>query len=180
MYYLGKATTLFNRYIIGYRYDFIIKDYFEKDKDKKAVMTLYKEGYPVKNEYKRLINEYKSNYSTLNYYEEKFIQNNLNEYLSNKDSFITKEEIEKEEQIFSTMFSLLFSDLNSQFKMFELDTLMKVYMAKSDILSKEIKRIIPTYKAVLIKKFSKILQERIINKFPNILMSKIIGLALKF
>ena len=48
--------------LLGYRYDNEIINYFNEPY-KKAILNLYKDGYPVKDEYMRLKDEYKSRYS---------------------------------------------------------------------------------------------------------------------
>ena len=51
--------------LLGYRYDNEIINYFNEPY-KKAILNLYKDGYPVKDKYMRLKDEYKSRYSPLN------------------------------------------------------------------------------------------------------------------
>ena len=65
MYLLKKSGEYFNRYILGYRYDIEIKDYF-KDPYRKAIQNLYEEGYPESEEFLKIWNDYNSKYSPLN------------------------------------------------------------------------------------------------------------------
>ena len=62
MSFLKSVGKYFNMYVLGYRYDNEIINYFNESY-KKAILNLYKDGYPVQDEYMRLKDEYKSRYS---------------------------------------------------------------------------------------------------------------------
>ena len=160
---IKNVGKYFYRYILGYRYDYEIINYFIEPY-RNAIQTLYSDGYPVEKEYFRLIREYRMRYSPLNneelgYF---FIKNIVDEKI-NLDLELKYFE-SKREIIQNKSFILLnhtkYYDLETDYK-----NQIKTLSIHSEILSKEIKRVNPVYNAVIIKKMVKFLEEKLIQTF---------------
>lgn len=161
---IKNVGKYFYRYVLGYRYDHEIIDYF-KDPYRNAIQTLYKEGYEVEEEYTRLFTEYQSRYSPLNAEE-------LSYFIS-KLIGIKKPIFDLEGKL-SLLYQRRIIQINSYLLMnytrshsLEVDYKNQINMLslRSDILSKEIKKINPVYRAVIIRKLVKLLEEKLIYSF---------------
>jgi len=161
---IKNAGKYFYRYYLGYRYDHEIIDYF-KDPYRNAIQSLYKEGYEVEEEYKRLFDEYQLNYSPLNTEElSYFIQKLIGakrpisdlEWKLNLMSQRSIIQINSNLLMIYTRINSLEIDYRNQINMLSLS---------SEILSKEIQKINPVNRAVIIRKFLKFLEEIIIYEF---------------
>ena len=166
MSFLKSVGKYFNMHVLGYRYDNEIINYFNESY-KKAILNLYKDGYPVQDEYMRLKDEYKSRYSPLNSEEIEFFSS-YQESKANSSLDITKvSEIELQIRIVQlTSFILIMDTKNTELES-RLENELKMASLHSEILSKEIKRINPVYNAVITRKFVKLLEEKLIFKFIN-------------
>ena len=166
MSFLKSVGKYFNIHVLGYRYDNEIINYFNEP-HKKAILNLYKDGYPVQDEYMRLKDEYKSRYSPLNSEEIEFFSS-YQESKANSSLDITKvSEIELQIRIVQlTSFILIMDTKNTELES-RLKNELKMASLHSEILSKEIKRINPVYNAVITRKFVKLLEEKLIFKFIN-------------
>ena len=164
MYLLKKSGEYFNRYILGYRYDIEIKDYF-KDPYRKAIQNLYEEGYPVSEEFLKIWNDYKSKYSPLNINELFYFVMAQMKFSSNISNMNMKQIIENKSNIVNIISVLLMMHVKSFSLQTEYENQIKILIFQSEILSKEIQRINPIYNAVIIRKMVKLLEERIISCF---------------
>ena len=163
---LKNISTFFNRHVLGYRYDFVIKNYFLNDPINNAITTLYKEGYPVIDKFEELQQDYLLTYSELNMEERMFL---LELSLSgNKKEILNLEKIRQNQSYLNINFTFIANALNSQLQQFKFESQMKIYISRSEIFSKEIEKIIPVYKAVFVRKFAKLLDEKIILKHKDI------------
>ena len=114
MSFLKSVGKYFNMHVLGYRYDNEIINYFNEPY-KKAILNLYKDGYPVQDEYMRLKDEYKSRYSPLNSEEIEFFSS-YQESKANSSLDITKvSEIELQIRIVQlTSFILIMDTKNTE------------------------------------------------------------------
>ena len=161
-----NISTFINHHVLGYRYDFVIKNYFLNDPVNNAITTLYKEGYPVTDKFEELKQDYLLTYRELNM-EERFFLLELSLSGKNKE-ILNFEKIRQNHSYLNINFTFIANDLNSRLLQFKFESQMKIYIARSDIFSKEIERIIPVYKAVIVRKFAKLLEEKIILKHKDI------------
>ena len=166
MYILKNARKYFNVYLLGYRYDKEVIKYFN-DPYKNAIKNLFKDGYPVDEEYDKLYEEYKRKYTPLNNEEISYFQSNH----LRKTTYITelisiKEILLQEDKVNLTSYILIMDTKNNEFESY-LKNKLSIFSFHSDILSKEIKRINPVYNAVVLRKFVKFLEEKLIFKYIN-------------
>ena len=158
-------SIYFNQYILGYRYDYDVNNYFQNDPYNNAIMTLYKEGYPVKDELERLIKEYDdSKNHVLNMHEDIYI---LKIKTTNRTEILKLREVKQKIAYLEEKNCYFGNYLKSDFKSFRLEGELKINKMQCVILSKEIDKIIPVYKAILVRKFAKFLEEKIILKFKD-------------
>ena len=158
-----NAGKYFFRYIWGYRYDYEIINYFSEPY-RNAIQNLYKDGYPVEDEYFRLINEYRKTHSPLNneeleyaIFENKVVKKFALD-LEIKDYKYKRDIIENKSFILLTLTKFYRQETNYK-------TQIKMLSINSEILSKEIRRINPVYNAVVIRKMVKFLEEKLIRTF---------------
>jgi len=160
---IKNVGKYFYRYILGYRYDYEIINYFIEPY-RNAIQTLYSDGYPVEKEYFRLIREYGMRYSPLN--------NEELEYIFFKNMVDKKINLDLELKYFESKREIIQNKsfiLLNHTKYYGLETdyknQIKTLSIHSEILSKEIKRINPVYNAVVIRKMVKFLEEKLIQTF---------------
>ena len=160
---LKNVGEYINIHLFGYRYDYEIIKYFN-DPYRKAILTLYKEGYPVKDEYDRLLDEYKTINGHLNLEELNYCLKYINPSNSNLDIL---ENIELRRKIAHLNIFLLSLDTKYKTLAFEYKSQYNLLSLQSEILSKEIKKINPVFNAVLIRKLVKLIEEKLIYNYIN-------------
>ena len=160
---LKNVGEYINIHLFGYRYDYEIIKYFN-DPYRKAILTLYNEGYPVKDEYDRLLDEYKSINGHLNLEELNYCLKYINPSNSNLDLL---EIIELRRKIAHGNIFLLSLDTKYKTLAFEYKSQYNLLSLQSEILSKEIKKINPVFNAVLIRKLVKLIEEKLIYNYIN-------------
>ena len=160
---LKTVGEYINIHLFGYRYDYEIIKYFN-DPYRKAILTLYNEGYPVKDEYDRLLDEYKSINGYLNLEEVNYCLKYINPSNSNLDLL---EIIELRRKIAHGNIFLLSLDTKYKTLAFEYKSQYNLLSLQSEILSKEIKKINPVFNAVLIRKLVKLIEEKLIYNYIN-------------
>ena len=160
---LKNVGEYINIHLFGYRYDYEIIKYFN-DPYRKAILTLYKEGYPVKDEYDRLLDEYKTINGHLNLEELNYCLKYINPSNSNLDLV---EIIELRRKIAHGNIFLLSLDTKYKTLAFEYKSQYNLLSLQSEILSKEIKKINPVFNAVLIRKLVKLIEEKLIYSYIN-------------
>ena len=159
---LKNVGEYINIHLFGYRYDYEIIKYFN-DPYRKAILTLYKEGYPVKEEYDRLLDEYKTINGHLNLEELNYCLKYINPSNSNLDLL----EIKLRRKIAHGNIFLLSLDTKYKTLAFEYKSQYNLLSLQSEILSKEIKKINPVFNAVLIRKLVKLIEEKLIYNYIN-------------
>ena len=160
---LKNVGEYINIHLFGYRYDYEIIKYFN-DPYRKAILTLYNEGYPVKDEYDRLLDEYKTINGYLNHEEVNYCLKYINPSNSNLDLL---EIIELRRKIAHGNIFLLSLDTKYKTLAFEYKSQYNLLSLQSEILSKEIKKINPVFNAVLIRKLVKLIEEKLIYNYIN-------------
>ena len=160
---LKNVGEYINIHLFGYRYDYEIIKYFN-DPYRKAILTLYNEGYPVKEEYDRLLDEYKTINGHLNLEELNYCLKYINPSNSNLDLL---EIIELRRKIAHGNIFLLSLDTKYKTLAFEYKSQYNLLSLQSEILSKEIKKINPVFNAVLIRKLVKLIEEKLIYNYIN-------------
>ena len=160
---LKNVGEYINIHLFGYRYDYEIIKYFN-DPYRKAILTLYNEGYPVKEEYDRLLDEYKTINGHLNLEELNYCLKYINPSNSNLDIL---ENIELRRKIAHLNIFLLSLDTKYKTLAFEYKSQYNLLSLQSEILSKEIKKINPVFNAVLIRKLVKLIEEKLIYNYIN-------------
>ena len=160
---LKNVGEYINIHLFGYRYDYEIIKYFN-DPYRKAILTLYNEGYPVKEEYDRLLDEYKTINGYLNLEELNYCLKYINPSNSNLDILET---IELRRKIAHGNIFLLSLDTKYKTLAFEYKSQYNLLSLQSEILSKEIKKINPVFNAVLIRKLVKLIEEKLIYNYIN-------------
>ena len=160
---LKNVGEYINIHLFGYRYDYEIIKYFN-DPYRKAILTLYNEGYPVKDEYDRLLDEYKTINGYLNLEELNYCLKYINPSNSNLDLL---EIIELRRKIAHGNIFLLSLDTKYKTLAFEYKSQYNLLSLQSEILSKEIKKINPVFNAVLIRKLVKLIEEKLIYNYIN-------------
>ena len=160
---LKNVGEYINMHLFGYRYDYEIIKYFN-DPYRKAILTLYKDGYPVKEEYDRLLDEYKAINGYLNLEELNYCLNHINPSNSISDLL---EKIELRRLMSGGYITLLTLDTKYKSWDFEYKPKLNLLSLQSDILSKEIQKINPIYNAVLIRKLVKLIEEKLIYNYIN-------------
>ena len=160
---LKNVGEYINIHLFGYRYDYEIIKYFN-DPYRKAILTLYNEGYPVKEEYDRLLDEYKTINGYLNLEEVNYCLKYINPSNSNLDLL---EKIELRRKIAHGNIFLLSLDTKYKTLAFEYKSQYNLLSLQSEILSKEIKKINPVFNAVLIRKLIKLIEEKLIYNYIN-------------
>lgn len=158
---LKNVGEYINIHLFGYRYDYEIIKYFN-DPYRKAILTLYNEGYPVKDEYDRLLDEYKTINGYLNLEELNYCLKYINPSNSNLDLLET---IELRRKIAHLNIFLLSLDTKYKTLAFEYKSQYNLLSLQSEILSKEIKKINPVFNAVLIRKLVKLIEEKLIYNY---------------
>ena len=161
---LKNVGEYINIHLFGYRYDYEIIKYFN-DPYRKAILTLYNEGYPVKEEYDRLLDEYKTINGHLNLEELNYCLKYINPSNSNLD--ILEKIIELRRKIAHGNIFLLSLDTKYKTLAFEYKSQYNLLSLQSEILSKEIKKINPVFNAVLIRKLVKLIEEKLIYNYIN-------------
>ena len=134
---LKNARKYFNVYLLGYRYDKEVINYFN-DPYKNAIKNLFKGGYPVDEEYDKLYEEYKRKYTPLNNEEISYFQSNQ----IRKTTYITeiisiKEILLQEDKVNLTSYILIMDTKNNEFESY-LKNQLSIFSLRADILSKEI------------------------------------------
>ena len=160
---LKNVGEYINIHLFGYRYDYEIIKYFN-DPYRKAILTLYNEGYPLKEEYGRLLDEYKTINGHLNLEELNYCLKYINPSNSNLDIL---ENIELRRKIAHLNIFLLSLDTKYKTLAFEYKSQYNLLSLQSEILSKEIKKINPVFNAVLIRKLVKLIEEKLIYNYIN-------------
>ena len=160
---LKNVGEYINIHLFGYRYDYEIIKYFN-DPYRKAILTLYNEGYPVKEEYDRLLDEYKTINGHLNLEELNYCLKYINPSNSNLDLL---EIIELRRKIAHGNIFLLSLDTKYKTLAFEYKSQYNLLSLQSEILLKEIKKINPVFNAVLIRKLVKLIEEKLIYNYIN-------------
>ena len=166
MNYFESISYYFNRYILKYRYDIQIKQYFLESDHNKAIQSLYCEGYDVKKEYKEILGKYKKEFGSINMEEKEYIDEDTFNQLINSKKDILKQIIDKKET-FHIIFSSFAESLENKMKQIYTHNELKIRIKQCDVLTKEIQRIIPIYKVVIIRKFAKFIEEKLILKFKD-------------
>ena len=166
MNYFESISYFFNRYILKYRYDIQIKQYFLENDHNKAIQSLYCEGYDVKKEYKEILGKYKKEFGSINMEEKEYIDEDTFNQLINSKKDILKQIIDKKET-FHIIFSSFAESLENKMKQIGTYNELKISIKQCDVLTKEIQRIIPIYKVVIIRKFAKFIEEKLILKFKD-------------
>ena len=167
---LTNAKYFFNYYVLGYRYNVNLDEYFDKPYNK-SILQLFKEGYNVSKEFDRLFEEYDSLYK-LNYEELSFFNKARSKNSTSAD--IKRERryyINKFNNMISEMKNFLFFDQNKLIQ-FNLESQIIALKSYSNVLSKENKKISPIVCAVFVRKLSKCLLEKLIAKHINIINTK--------
>ena len=159
---LKNVGEYINIHLFGYRYDYEIIKYFN-DPYRKAILTLYNEGYPLKEEYGRLLDEYKTINGHLNLEELNYCLKYINPSNSNLDLL----EIKLRRKIAHGNIFLLSLDTKYKTLAFEYKSQYNLLSLQSEILSKEIKKINPVFNAVLIRKLVKLIEEKLIYNYIN-------------
>ena len=160
---IKNAGKYFYRYILGYRYDYEIINYFNEPY-RNAIQTLYKEGYPVEDEYFRLIDEYMTRNSPLNNEELGYILlknrvvKKIDLDLEIKDYKYKRDNIENKSFILLTLTKFYRQETNYK-------TQIKMLSINSEILSNKINGINPAYNAAIIRKMANFLEEKLIQTF---------------
>ena len=129
------------------------------------IQSLFHEGYEVKEEYKRLFKDYKSRYSPLNLEEITYF---FSEHLEVKDPLSElkiKEKLKSVKNIINSNLSIILIQSKNCGLEAKYKTQIKMLSMRSEILSKEIQRINPIYNAVIIRKFVKLLEEKLLSTF---------------
>ena len=160
---LKNVGEYINIHLFGYRYDYEIIKYFN-DPYRKAILTLYNEGYPVKEEYDRLLDEYKTINGHLNLEELNYCLKYINPSNSNLDIL---EKIELRRKIAHGNIFLLSLDTKYKTLAFEYKSQYNLLSLQSEILFKEFQKINPVFNAVLIRKLVKLIEEKLIYNYIN-------------
>ena len=160
---LKNVGEYINIHLFGYRYDYEIIKYFN-DPYRKAILTLYNEGYPVKEEYGRLLDEYKTINGYLNLEELNYCLKYINPSNSNLDLL---EKIELRRKIAHGNIFLLSLDTKYKTLAFEYKSQYNLLSLQSEILFKEFQKINPVFNAVLIRKLVKLIEEKLIYNYIN-------------
>ena len=160
---LKNVGEYINIHLFGYRYDYEIIKYFN-DPYRKAILTLYNEGYPVKEEYDRLLDEYKTINGHLNLEELNYCLKYINPSNSNLDLL---EIIELRRKIAHGNIFLLSLDTKYKTLAFEYKSQYNLLSLQSEILFKEFQKINPVFNAVLIRKLVKLIEEKLIYNYIN-------------
>ena len=160
---LKNVGEYINIHLFGYRYDYEIIKYFN-DPYRKAILTLYNEGYPVKDEYDRLLDEYKTINGYLNLEELNYCLKYINPSNSNLDIL---EKIELRRKIAHGNIFLLSLDNKYKTLAFEYKSQYNLLSLQSEILFKEFQKINPVFNAVLIRKLVKLIEEKLIYNYIN-------------
>ena len=160
---LKNVGEYINIHLFGYRYDYEIIKYFN-DPYRKAILTLYNEGYPVKEEYDRLLDEYKTINGYLNLEELNYCLKYINPSNSNLDLL---EIIELRRKIAHGNIFLLSLDTKYKTLAFEYKSQYNLLSLQSEILFKEFQKINPVFNAVLIRKLVKLIEEKLIYNYIN-------------
>ena len=160
---LKNVGEYINIHLFGYRYDYEIIKYFN-DPYRKAILTLYNEGYPVKEEYDRLLDEYKTINGHLNLEELNYCLKYINPSNSNLDLL---EKIELRRKIAHGNIFLLSLDTKYKTLAFEYKSQYNLLSLQSEILFKEFQKINPVFNAVLIRKLVKLIEEKLIYNYIN-------------
>ena len=161
---IKNVGKYFYRYVLGYRYDHEIIDYF-KDPYRNAIQALYKEGYEVEEEYTRLFTEYQSRYSPLNAEELSYFISKLIGIKKPIFDLEGKLSLLYQRRIIQINSYLLMNYTSSHSLEVDYKNQINMLSLRSDILSKEIKKINPVYRAVIIRKLVKLLEEKLIYSF---------------
>ena len=160
---LKNVGEYINIHLFGYRYDYEIIKYFN-DPYRKAILTLNKEGYPVNEEFDKLLDDYQDIYHHLNPEELSFWLKNSKNINTNIDIL---EKIELRREIAHVNTCLLAQDAKFKKVAFEYKSQNNLLSMKSEILSKEIQKINPVYNAVLIRKLIKLIEAKLIHNYYN-------------
>ena len=159
---LKNVGEYINIHLFGYRYDYEIIKYFN-DPYRKAILTLYNEGYPLKEEYGRLLDEYKTINGHLNLEELNYCLKYINPSNSNLDLL----EIKLRRKIAHGNIFLLSLDTKYKTLAFEYKSQYNLLSLQSEILFKEFQKINPVFNAVLIRKLVKLIEEKLIYNYIN-------------
>jgi len=162
---LKNVGEYINIHLFGYRYDYEIIKYFN-DPYRKAILTLNKEGYPVNEEFDKLLDDYQDIYHHLNPDELSFWLKNSKNINTNID-ILEKIELRFRREIAHLNTCLLAQDTKFKKVAFEYKSQNNLLSMKSEILSKEIQKINPVYNAVLIRKLVKLIEEKLIYNYYN-------------
>ena len=161
----GNMKCYFNHYLLGYRYDWELIKFFEKPYNK-VILRLNKEGYDVDEKFSELMDDYQSGI-VLNHEESSFV---LKVLLKSNSSKLSHENIKSNINKYKDAISEMKANLRSaknEMMIYWLQSHLSILKIHSNILQKEIQKMNPIVYAVLLRKLSKFLLEKLIFRYIN-------------
>ena len=161
----GNMKCYFNHYLFGYRYDWALIEFFKVPYNN-AILRLNEEGYDVEEKFSELINKYQSGI-VLNNEESSFV---LKVLLKSNSSKHLHEDIKSDVNNYKNAISEMKANLRfakNEMMIFRLKSHLSILKIHSNILQKEIQKLNPIVYAVLLRKLSKFLLEKLIYRYIN-------------